>query len=56
MVRYSIGSAVFVLDKQMRDPRLDRIRRAIDTAGPEGIGLGSPTSPACSPATSPNSS
>lgn len=24
MVRYSIGSAVFVLDKQMRDPRLDR--------------------------------
>jgi hypothetical protein len=38
MVRYSIGSAVYVLDKQMRDPRLDRIRRAIDSAGPEGIG------------------
>jgi hypothetical protein len=38
MVRYSIGSAVYVLDKQMRDPRLDRIRRAIDTAGHEGIG------------------
>ena len=38
MVRYSIRSAVFVLDKQMRDPKLDRIRRSIDTAGPEGIG------------------
>jgi hypothetical protein len=38
MVRYSIASAVFVLDKQMRDPKLDRIRRAIDTAGPQGIG------------------
>jgi Protein of unknown function (DUF3987) len=38
MVRYSIGSAIYVLDKQLRDPRLDRIRRAIDTAGTGGIG------------------
>jgi hypothetical protein len=36
MVRYSIGSAVYVLDKQLRNPRLDHIRRAIDTAGAEG--------------------
>jgi hypothetical protein len=38
LVRYSIGSAIYVLDKQLRDPRLDRIRRAIDTAGTQGIG------------------
>lgn len=35
-VRYSINSAIFVLDKQLRDPKLDRIRRAIDGAGPDG--------------------
>jgi hypothetical protein len=38
LVRYSIRSAIYVLDRQLRDPRLDRIRRAIDTTGPEGIG------------------
>jgi hypothetical protein len=27
-----------VLDTQRRDPRLDRIRRAIDGAGPAGLG------------------
>jgi hypothetical protein len=37
LVRYSIASAVYVLDKQLRDPRLDRIRRAIDGAGTAGI-------------------
>jgi hypothetical protein len=38
LVRYSIASAVYVLDTQRRDPRLDRIRRAIDGAGPAGLG------------------
>jgi len=37
LVRYSIASAIYVLDKQLRDPRLDRIRRAIDAAGTGGI-------------------
>lgn len=37
VVRYSIASARFVLDRQARDPRLDRIRRAIDAAGNEGL-------------------
>jgi len=37
LVRYSIASAIYVLDRQMRDPRLDRIRRAIDGAGPGGV-------------------
>ena len=37
LVRYSIASAKFVLDRQARNPRLDRIRRAIDAAGAEGL-------------------
>jgi hypothetical protein len=37
LVRYSITSARYVLDKQLRDPRLDRISRAIDGAGSKGI-------------------
>ncbi len=36
-VRYSIASARFVLDRQVRDPRLDRIQRAIDAAGSAGL-------------------
>ncbi|GGT38370.1 DUF3987 domain-containing protein [Nonomuraea spiralis] len=37
LVRYSIASAVFVLDKQMRDPKIDRIRRALDQAAGTGM-------------------
>jgi hypothetical protein len=37
LVRYSIASAVFVLDKQMRDPKIDRIRRALDQAAGTGL-------------------
>lgn len=37
VIRYSIASAKFILDRQARDPRLDRIRRAIDGAGPAGL-------------------
>jgi hypothetical protein len=37
LVRYSIASAKYVLDRQARDPRLDRIRRAIDAAGKAGL-------------------
>ena len=37
LVRYSIASARYVLDRQARDPRLDRIRRAVDAAGPAGL-------------------
>lgn len=37
LVRYSIASAVFVLDKQMRDPKIDRIRRALDQAADTGL-------------------
>ncbi len=36
LVRYAIGSARYLLDRQLRDPRLDRIRRAI-IASPEGL-------------------
>lgn len=38
LVRYSINSAIYVLDTQMRDPRIDRVRRAIDGTGPAGLG------------------
>lgn len=38
LIRYSIASAIYVLDRQLRDPRLDRIRRAIDGAGAAGLG------------------
>jgi hypothetical protein len=37
LVRYAIASARYVLDRQARDPRLDRIRRAIDVAGDAGL-------------------
>ncbi|MFE3451576.1 hypothetical protein ACFXJ8_21900 [Nonomuraea sp. NPDC059194] len=37
LVRYSIASAVFVLDKQLRDPKIDRIRRALDQAADVGL-------------------
>ncbi|MFI7125860.1 DUF3987 domain-containing protein [Nonomuraea sp. NPDC050153] len=37
LVRYSITSAIFVLDKQMRDPKIDRIRRALDQAADTGL-------------------
>lgn len=37
VIRYSIASAKFILDRQARDPRLDRIRRAIDGAGSAGL-------------------
>ena len=37
LVRYSIASAKYVLDRQDRDPRLDRIKRAIDGAGESGL-------------------
>jgi Protein of unknown function (DUF3987) len=36
-VRYSIASARYVLDGQARDPRLERIRRAVDAAGDMGL-------------------
>ncbi len=37
LVRYSIASARYVLDGQARDPRLERIRRAVDAAGDAGL-------------------
>jgi hypothetical protein len=37
LVRYSIASARYVLDGQARDPRLERIRRAVDAAGDDGL-------------------
>ena len=36
-VRYGIGSARFILGHTTRNPDLDKIRRAIGTAGPDGI-------------------
>lgn len=37
LIRYSIASARYVLDRQARNPRLDRIRRAVDAAGQAGL-------------------
>jgi hypothetical protein len=37
LVRYSITSAGYVLDRRARDPRLDRIKRAVDAAGTTGL-------------------
>jgi Protein of unknown function (DUF3987) len=37
LMRYSISTAKYVLDQQTRDPRLDRIRRAIGGAGQQGM-------------------
>lgn len=37
LVRYAIGSAQFVLDRTIRNPRLDRIARALDGAGESGL-------------------
>lgn len=36
LVRYAIASARYLLDRQLRDPRLDRIRRAV-IADPQGL-------------------
>lgn len=36
LARYSIDSAKYVLDRQRKDPKLDRLRRAIDSA-PTGL-------------------
>jgi hypothetical protein len=36
-VRYAIGSARYVLGRTSRNPDLEKIRRAIGTAGPDGI-------------------
>lgn len=37
LVAYSVASAKYVLDRQARDPRADRIRRALDSAGATGM-------------------
>jgi hypothetical protein len=37
LARYSAASARYVLEKQARDPRLDRIRRALTMAGDAGM-------------------
>jgi hypothetical protein len=37
LIRYSITSARFVLDRQDRNPRLDRIRRSVDAADESGL-------------------
>jgi hypothetical protein len=37
LVRYSIASARYALDPGKRDPRLDRLRRAVDEAYPAGL-------------------
>lgn len=37
LVAYSVASAQYVLDRQARDPRADRIRRALDGADPAGL-------------------
>jgi hypothetical protein len=37
LVRYSISTARYVLDHQSRNPRLDRIRRAVSSNGEDGL-------------------
>ncbi len=37
LVRYSIASAAFVFDSSVRDPRLDKLRRAVDEARAAGL-------------------
>ena len=37
LVRYSIASARYALDPGKRDPHLDRLRRAVDEAYPDGL-------------------
>lgn len=37
LVRYSVDSAKYVLDGRRRDPRMDRLMRAIDAAGTKGL-------------------
>jgi hypothetical protein len=37
LVRYSVSTAQYVLDHQSRNPRLDRIRRAVSSAGSDGL-------------------
>ena len=36
-IRYSVASARYVLDGVHRDPRKDRLTRAVDAAGPAGL-------------------
>lgn len=37
LIRYSIASARYVLDASVRDPQLDKLRRAVDEAGQAGL-------------------
>lgn len=37
LVRYSIGTAKYVLDRTLRNPRVDTLRRALDGAGEAGL-------------------
>ena len=37
LVRYSVHTARYVLDRQARDPRLERVRRAVVVAGDVGL-------------------
>ncbi|WP_188316508.1 hypothetical protein [Solihabitans fulvus] len=37
LVRYAIGSAKYVLDRTIRNPKMDRLRRALDGAGADGL-------------------
>ncbi|HEX3783016.1 MAG TPA: DUF3987 domain-containing protein [Pseudonocardiaceae bacterium] len=37
LIRYAIGSAKYVLDRTIRNPRVDRLRRALDGAGEDGL-------------------
>jgi hypothetical protein len=39
LVRYAIASARFILDPAPRDVRLDKLRRAVDEAGEDGLAL-----------------
>ncbi len=36
-VRYALASAEYVMDRSVRDPRVDRLRRALDGAGRRGL-------------------
>lgn len=40
LVRYSMGTAKFVLDRTLRNPRVDTLRRALDGAGEAGMSRG----------------
>lgn len=38
LTRYAVASARYVLDRTARDPKMDRLRRALDSAGADGLG------------------